>query len=61
VGEKQNQSYQVSVDPSLKVGSQGSRVTSDGSLYLVREPDERLGLSALITDNIKDDRRGKNT
>jgi len=57
VGEKQNQSYQVSVDPSLKVGSQGSRVTSDGSLFLVSEPDERLGLSALITD----DRRGKNT
>jgi hypothetical protein len=27
----------------------------------VRELDERLGLSALIAENIMDDRRGKNT
>ena len=40
---------------------QGSRVTSDSGLLLVRELDERLGLSALITENIMDDRRGKNT
>ena len=40
---------------------QGSRVTSDGGLLLVRELDERLGLSTLITENIMDDRRGKNT
>ena len=47
--------------PSLRVDFQGSRVTSDGGLLLVRELDERLGLSALITENIMDDRRGKNT
>lgn len=35
-------------------------MTSDGGLLLVRELDERLGLSALITENILDDRRGKN-
>jgi hypothetical protein len=45
----------------LKVDFQGSRVTSDGGLLLVRELDERLGLSALIGENIMDDRRGKNT
>jgi hypothetical protein len=28
---------------------------------LVRELDERLGLSAIIAENIMDDRRGKNT
>src|ERR1039458_3503348 len=39
------QSHRV---PSLKVDFQGSRVTSDGSLLLVRELDERFGLSALI-------------
>jgi hypothetical protein len=36
-------------------------VTSDGGLLLVRELDERLGLSALIAKNMMDDRRGKNT
>jgi len=61
VGEKQNQSFQLSFNPCLKVDFQGSRVTSDGGLLLVRELDERLGLSALITENIMDDRRGKNT
>jgi len=32
----------------LKVDFQGSRVTSDGGLILVRELDERLGLEKLI-------------
>jgi len=61
VGEKQNQPFQLSFNPSLKVDFQGSRVTSDSGLLLVRELDERLGLSALIVENIRDDRRGKNT
>jgi len=61
VGEKQDQPFQLSFNPSLRVDFQGSRVTSDGGLLLVRELDERLGLSALITENIMDDRRGKNT
>ena len=61
MGEKQNQPFQLSFNPSLKVDFQGSRVTSDGGLLLVRELDERLGLSALIAENILEDRRGKNT
>src|SRR5450830_755501 len=61
MGEKQNQPFQLSFNPCLKVDFQGSRVTSDGGLLLVRELDERLGLSALIAENIVDDRRGKNT
>jgi hypothetical protein len=61
VGEKQNQPFQLSFNPSLKVDFQGSRVTSDGGLLLVRELDERLGLSSLIAANIMDERRGKNT
>ena len=40
---------------------QGSRVTSDGGLILVRELDERLGLGDLIADHLSDQRRGKNT
>jgi predicted ribosome quality control (RQC) complex YloA/Tae2 family protein len=61
VGETQNQPFQLSFNPCLKIDFQGSRVTSDSGLLLVRELDERLGLSALIAENILDDRRGKNT
>jgi hypothetical protein len=65
MGEKQNQPFQLSFNPCLKVDFQGSRVTSDGGLLLVRELDERLGLSALIAANvgfgIKTCRRGSTT
>src|ERR1035437_6149727 len=44
MGEKQNQPFQLSFNPSLKVDFQGSRVTSDGGLLLVRELDESLGV-----------------
>jgi hypothetical protein len=43
------------------VDFQGSRVTSDGGLILVRELDERLGLGELIEQHLTDARRGKNT
>ena len=45
---------------SLKVDFQGSRVTSDGGLVLVRELDERLGLSELMERHLSDSRRGNN-
>jgi len=45
VGETQNRPFQLSFNSSLKVDFQGARVTSDGGLILVRELDERLGLS----------------
>ena len=48
MGEIQNQSFQLSFNASLKVDFQGSRVTSDGGLILVRELDERLGFGELI-------------
>jgi hypothetical protein len=50
VGERQNQFFQLSLNPWLKVDFQGSHVTSDGGLLLVRELDERLGLSAPSAD-----------
>ncbi len=43
MGEKQNGLFQLSFNPSLKIDFQGSRVTSDGGLIVVRELDERLG------------------
>jgi hypothetical protein len=50
VGEKQNQLFQLSLNRSLKVDFQGSRVISDSGLLLVLESDERLGLHALIVE-----------
>ena len=61
MGEIQNQSFQLSFNASLKVDFQGSRVTSDGGLILVRELDERLGFGELIKQHLTDSRRGKNT
>ena len=61
MGEKQNQPFQLSFNASLKVEFQGSRITSDGGLILVRELDERLGFGELIEQHLTDSRRGKNT
>jgi hypothetical protein len=61
MGETQNQTFQLSFNASLKVDSQGSRVTSDGGLILVRELDERLGFGELIQQHLTDSRRGRNT
>ncbi len=60
MGERQNRPFQLSFNSSLKVDFQGARVTSDGGLILVRELDERLGLSVLIERHLIDSRRGKN-
>ena len=60
MGEAQNRPFQLSFNSSLKVDFQGSRVTSDGGLVLVRELDERLGFGELIERHLADS-RGKNT
>ena len=39
---------------------QGSHVTSDGGLILVRELDERLCLGTLIDEHLSDSRQGTN-
>ena len=44
----------------MKVAFQGSRVTSDGGLILIRELDERLGFGELIEKHLTD-ARGTNT
>src|SRR6202140_4434402 len=59
MGEKKNQPFQLSFNSSLKVDFQGSAVTSDGGLVLVRELDERLGFGELIERHLVD-ARGKN-
>jgi len=60
MGETQEQPFQLSFNSSLRVDFQGARVTSDGGLILVRELDDRLGLSELMGRHLSDSRRGKN-
>jgi hypothetical protein len=61
MGETQNQPFQLSFNSSVKVDFQGSRVTSDGGLILVRELAERLGFGELAAQHLTDSRRRKNT
>jgi len=60
VGETQKQPFELSFNSRLRIDFQGSRVTSDGGLLLVRELDERLGFGELIERHLTDG-RGKNT
>jgi hypothetical protein len=60
MGEKQNRPFQLSFNGLLKIDFQGSRITSDGGLILVRELDERLGFGELIEQHLTDP-RGTNT
>ena len=52
---------QLSFNASLKVDFQGSRVTSDGGLILIRELDECLGFGELIAQHLADSRRTRNS
>ena len=56
MGESPKQAFQLSFNRFLRVGFQGSRVTSNGGLILVRELDERLGFSELIDEHLTDSR-----
>ena len=60
MGESGKQPIQLSFNRFLRVAFQGSRVTSNGGLILVRELDERLGFGELIKQHLADP-RGKNT
>ena len=60
MGEKRTKPFQLSFNGSVKVDFQGSHVTSDGGLILVRELDERLGLGKLIGEHLSDSRQGTN-
>lgn len=60
MGETQTQLFELSFKSRLRVEFQGSRVTSDSGLFLVRELDERLRFGELIERHLSD-ARGKNT
>ena len=61
MGEKEIEPFPFSFNGFLKVDFQGSRVTSDAGLLLVRELDERLGLATFIAKHLSDSRHGLNT
>ena len=61
MGELQHEAFQFTFNGFLKVAFQGSRITSDAGLILVRELDERLGLETLISEHLSDSRQGLNT
>ena len=61
MGELQTAPFQFTFNGFLKVAFQGSRITSDAGLILVRELDERLGLAGLIAAHLRDSRHGRNT
>ena len=56
MGESQKQAFQLSFNRFLRVAFQGSRVTSNGGLILVRELDERLGFGKLAAQHLTDPR-----
>ena len=56
MGESQKQAFQLSFNRFLRVAFQGSRVTSNGGLILVRELDERLGFGKLVEQHLIDPR-----
>ena len=61
MGEQHHGPFQLSFNNSLRVDFQGSGVTSDGGLILVWDFEERLGMGALIEQQLTDTRRGRNT
>jgi Transposase DDE domain group 1 len=61
MGEPHHEPFQLSFNSSLRVDVQGSRVTSDGGLMLVRELEARVGMGALIEQQLTDTRRGRHT
>jgi DDE family transposase len=61
VGEKETEPFQFTFNGFLKVAFQGSHVTSDAGLILVRELDERLRLEAIIAAHLSNSRHRLNT
>ena len=55
------QTLSVHVQRISEGAFQGSRITSDAGLILVRELDERLGLARIIAAHMHDSRHGRNT
>lgn len=60
MGETKNRHFRVTFTDKLKVFFKGSEVTSDGGLIVVRELDEKLGLTEMAGEYLVDTRLGQN-
>jgi hypothetical protein len=60
MGESKNRCFSVEFNKKLKINFKGAQVTSDGGLVAIREMDEKLGLTAMAEEYLKDSRHGKN-
>ena len=60
-GAVSQRSDRVDFDRGVRLKFWGSQLSSDGSLLVMRELDEALGLSVLATTSLADTRTGKNT
>lgn len=60
MGESKNNYFCVEFNKKLRLSFKGAQVTSDGGLLAIRELDERLGLTKMAANYLKDNRHGKN-
>jgi hypothetical protein len=51
----------VEFDRRVRLESRGAQISSDGSLLVMRELDDALGLSGLASEALRDSRIGKNS
>ena len=61
MGDASSAPIRLSFNPQLRIEFRGATVTSDAGLLLPRELDERLGVSALIEQDLTDPRTGRNS
>jgi hypothetical protein len=60
MGESKKQCFCVEFNKKLRINFKGAQVTSDGGLLAIREMDEKLGLTEMAEEYLKDSRHGQN-
>ena len=60
MGDAKKSSFRVQFNRRIKLEFHGAKVTSDAGLLLYRELDEVLGLTAIGSENVVENRTGKN-
>ena len=60
MGASSGRGFWLDFDPRVRLEFHGSKISSDGGLFLFRELDETLGLHDLAGHSLRDTRTGKN-
>ncbi len=60
MGDTKKSSFRVQFNRRIKLEFHGAKVTSDAGLLFYRELDEALGLTAIGSENVVEERTGKN-